>query len=210
MLTPADIAATLLQVEAVKLRTDPPFTWSSGLKSPIYCDNRALLSFPAERRIIIDGYKQLIAEHFPDFDVLAGTATAGIPWASFLALELNKPLVYVRSQAKAHGLEKLVEGRMVKGSRVLIIEDLISTGGSALAASAACQREAEAHVVGVVAIFTYEMKKAQDAFLEAKIPLYAQGNFSTLLQIAEEKKAITTEQRQLISVWSTSPETWMV
>lgn len=209
MLTPADIATTLLQVEAVKLRTDPPFTWSSGLKSPIYCDNRALLSFPTERRIIIDGYKQLIGAHFPEFDVLAGTATAGIPWASFLALELNKPLVYVRSQAKAHGLEKLVEGRVDTGARVLIIEDLISTGGSALAASVACQKEVGASVMGVVAIFTYEMKKAQAAFKEAGLPYYTQCNFSTLLQVAEEKQAITTQQRELIGGWSADPEKWM-
>ena len=127
-----EIAQILLEKQAVKISTDPPFTWTSGMKSPIYCDNRLLISYPEERKKILEGFKNLIAENNLEFDVIGGTATAAIPWAAFLAFDLDKPMVYIRPKPKGHGAGRRVEGTMEKGSRVLIVEDLISTGGSSI------------------------------------------------------------------------------
>ena len=208
MNTAQAIAQLLLKIKAVTLRTDPPFTWTSGIKAPIYCDNRLMVSYPEAYKKVVTGFKKLITENNLEFDVLSGTATAGIPWAAFLAYDLGKPMVYVRPEPKAHGAGKQVEGTMPQGARVLIVEDLISTGGSSLQSAAACQKEYKAKVLGVLAIFTYEMSRAAVAFKEAGLPLYALSNFSTLAEIAEQENYITTEQKNQIMGWSTDPEQW--
>src|SRR3989338_9576666 len=162
--TEEKVAQALLNIKAVQVRINPPFTWNTGLLAPIYCDNRLLISYPKERDLIIKGFKELIVSNNLQFDVIAGTATAGIPWASFLAMELNKPMVYVRAHPKDYGKTKQVEGFMPTGSRVLIVEDLISTGRSSLTSATACQREYNAKIAGVIAIFDYQMERAQQSF----------------------------------------------
>lgn len=198
------IATLLLKKEAVKISIEPPFTWTSGIKSPIYCDNRLMISYPEARREIVDGFKMLIQEKNLDFDVLGGTATAAIPWAAFLAHELKVPMVYIRPKPKGHGAGKQVEGTMKKRARVLIVEDLFSTGGSSIRSAQACQREYDAEVVAAIAIFSYQMKKATDGFTDAKLPFYSLSNFSTLvgeLDISESKK-------ELITKFSDDPAGW--
>jgi len=198
------IAQILLKKQAVKISVDPPFTWTSGLKSPIYCDNRLLISYPQERQKILDGFKQLINDHHLEFDVLGGTATAAIPWAAFLAHELNVPMVYIRPKPKSHGAGKQVEGTMEKGARVLIVEDLFSTGGSSIKSAEACVREYEAEVVGVMAIFSYQMKKCVEAFAESGLKNFVLSDFPTLVQELE----MSDEQKVLISQFSKDPEGW--
>jgi len=199
-----EIAQLLLEKKAVKVETNPPFTWTSGIKSPIYCDNRVLISYPEAVAKIVAGFKQIITEQKLEFDALAGTATAGIPWCSFLAYELKKPMAYIRPKPKEHGATKQVEGVLEKGSHVLIIEDLISTGGSSLGSAQACQREYESKIVGLLAIYTHGLKKAEQVFTEAKIPWFTLTNFSTLvgeLDIAET-------QKELVLEFSKDPPNW--
>ena len=150
------IAKDLLTIEAVFLRPNEPFTWASGIKSPIYCDNRMTMSYPAVRKAIASGLAAQIKEHFPDVEVIAGTATAGIPHAAWVADILDLPMVYIRSKAKDHGKGNQIEGRITEGQKMVVIEDLISTGGSVLEACEAAAREG-ANVLGVAAIFTYEL-----------------------------------------------------
>jgi len=202
------IAKMLLDIKAVKVKVDPPFIWNTGLLAPIYCDNRLLISYPKERSLVVEGFKKLIVENNLQFDVIAGTATAGIPWAAFLAVELNKPMVYVRSQPKDYGATKQVEGFMEKGSRVLILEDLISTGRSSLTSVAACQREYNAQIIGVLAIFNYQMKIAKQSFSEAEISLMTLSNFSTLVQVAVAENYLTEEEKQNALSWGEDPEAW--
>ena len=208
MTTAEKIAHILLDTKAVMLNTNPPFTWTSGIKSPIYCDNRLLISYPDERGQIIAGMKQLVADNNLQFDVVGGTATAAIPWAAFLAYELGKPMVYIRPEPKAHGAGKQVEGRMDRGARVLIVEDLISTGGSSLRSAQACEREYGAKAVGIMAIFTYEMNKAKVAFAAAGIPQYTLSNFSTLIDVATTQNYLQPEQKASVLEWSHDPEHW--
>lgn len=202
------IANTLLDIEAVKVKVSPPFTWNTGLLAPIYCDNRLLISYPKERNLVVDGFKALIKENNLEFDVIAGTATAGIPWASFLASELNKPMVYVRSQPKDYGKAKQVEGVMAKGAKVLIVEDLISTGRSSLTSASACQREYDAEIVAVIGIFNYQMQLANKSFADANIKLFAISNFSTLVRMAFEKKYLTEAEKDSALSWGANPEAW--
>ena len=202
------IAKMLLDIKAVKVKVNPPFTWNTGLLAPIYCDNRLLISYPQQRRVIVEGLKKLIADNNLQFDVIAGTATAGIPWASFLAAELNKPMVYVRSQPKDYGASKQVEGFMEEGARVLIVEDLISTGRSSLTTVAACQKEYNAQITGVLAIFNYQMQVANQSFWEAKIPLMTLSNFSALVSVAVAENYLTEEEKQNALSWGKDPEAW--
>ncbi len=208
--TARSIAEILLSIKAVTLSTNPPYTWTSGIKAPIYCDNRLLISFPKERQEIIDSFKKLITANNLEFDVIGGTATAAIPWAAFLAYELGKPMVYIRPEPKGHGAGKQVEGTMAKNSRVLIVEDLISTGGSSIRSAEACTREYDAPIAGVIAIFTYEMQKAKDAFAAAKIPYYTLSSFSTLIELATEKKYLKPEDKASVLSWSANPSAWGV
>lgn len=202
------IAKMLLAIKAVKVQVNPPFAWNTGLLSPIYCDNRLLISYPKERSLVVQGFKDLIEQNNLQFDVLAGTATAGIPWAAFLATELNKPMVYVRAQPKDYGKAKQVEGFMPTGASVLIVEDLISTGRSSLTSAMACQREYSAQVNAVLAIFNYEMHRAEQSFADAGIKLFALSNFSTLLRVAVEEKYLSKDESDSALSWGANPEAW--
>lgn len=208
--TAEQIAKILLDKKAVTLSTNPPYTWTSGIKAPIYCDNRLLISYPEERRQVLEGFKKIIKENNLEFDVIGGTATAAIPWAAFLAQELNIPMVYIRPEPKGHGAGKQVEGTMENGSKILIVEDLISSGGSSLRSAEACVREYNTKIVGVVAIFTYEMKKAKDGFAEVDYPLHTLSNFSTLVNLASNTGYIGQDEKETVLSWSSDPDNWTV
>lgn len=194
------IAKHLLSIGAVELKPNDPFTWASGIKSPIYCDNRLTLSYPLIRKDIAKGFVQLIRTHYPDVQMIAGTATAGIPHAAWVADLMDLPMCYVRSSTKGHGKQNMIEGKLHKGQRVVIIEDLISTGGSSLAAAKALQEE-QAHVLGVAAIFSYGFAKASTAFAKQNIPCHTLSQFSTLLQIAENDKQLTEDDINKLIEW---------
>lgn len=199
-----EIAQILLEKQAVKISTDPPFTWTSGMKSPIYCDNRLLISYPEERKKILEGFKNLIAENNLEFDVIGGTATAAIPWAAFLAFDLDKPMVYIRPKPKGHGAGRRVEGTMEKGSRVLIVEDLISTGGSSIRSAQACEREFDAKIVAAMAIFTYGFEISKKGFEEFGIPFFTLSDFTSLVEVLD----VSEEERALVLGFSEDPEGW--
>ena len=177
------IAKHLLDIEAVALRPNDYFTWTSGIKSPIYCDNRITMSYPSIRREIAAGMVEVIKEKYPAVEVIAGTATAGIPHAAWVSELLDLPMIYVRDSAKKHGKTNQIEGRVLEGQKVVIIEDLISTGLSSLKVAKAL-REAGAEVLGVVAIFSYELKKAQAAFEEARVEYITLTNYPVLVEEA--------------------------
>lgn len=177
------LAKELLAIEAVALRPNDYFTWTSGIKSPIYCDNRITMSYPSIRREIAAGMVEVIKEKYPAVEVVAGTATAGIPHAAWVSELLDLPMIYVRDSAKKHGKTNQIEGRVLEGQKVVIIEDLISTGLSSLKVAKAL-REAGAEVLSVVAIFSYELKKAQDAFEEAGVEYITLTNYPVLVEEA--------------------------
>ncbi|MEL6141455.1 MAG: orotate phosphoribosyltransferase [Bacteroidota bacterium] len=200
------IAAQLLEIGAVKLQPNHPFTWSSGWKSPIYCDNRIVLSYPEVRTNVQHGLVSL-ANTFDGIDGIAGVATAGIAHGALLADRLNLPYLYVRSKAKAHGRQNLIEGELQKGSRYLVIEDLISTGGSALKACEAL-RQAGGKITGVLAIFSYEFLHATEAFANANVAFQTLSNYSTLLEVAQEKGLIESSAIELLAKWREAPADW--
>lgn len=202
------IASDLLKIQAVFLSPNEPFTWASGLKSPIYCDNRITLSYPKIRREIAKGLAEQIKTSFPDVEVIAGTATAGIPHAAWVAELLDLPMVYIRSKAKDHGKGNQIEGRIHQGQKMVVIEDLISTGQSVLEACEAANREG-ADVLGVAAIFTYELPKGRENFENAKLPLETLTNYSTLLQVALQTNYIGNEDMELLQKWKQDPENWL-
>ena len=177
------LAKELLAIQAVALRPNDYFTWTSGIKSPIYCDNRITMSYPSIRREIAAGMVEVIKEKYPAVEVIAGTATAGIPHAAWVSEVLDLPMIYVRDTAKKHGKTNQIEGRVLEGQKVVIIEDLISTGLSSLKVAKAL-REAGAEVLGVVAIFSYELKKAQDAFEEVGVEYITLTNYPVLVEEA--------------------------
>ena len=177
------LAKELLAIQAVALRPNDYFTWTSGIKSPIYCDNRITMSYPSIRREIAAGMVEVIKEKYPAVEVVAGTATAGIPHAAWVSELLDLPMIYVRDSAKKHGKTNQIEGRVLEGQKVVIIEDLISTGLSSLKVAKAL-REAGAEVLGVVAIFSYELKKAQAAFEEAGVEYITLTNYPVLVEEA--------------------------
>ncbi|MBT2694649.1 orotate phosphoribosyltransferase [Bacillus sp. ISL-55] len=201
------IAEALLEIEAVSLQPDQPFTWSSGLKSPIYCDNRLTLSYPAVRREVANGLKNLISEHFPQAEMVAGTATAGIPHAAWVSELLDLPMSYVRSKAKGHGKGNQIEGKVTEGQKVVVVEDLISTGGSVIEAVEAL-REAGCEVLGVVSIFTYELDKGRQQLSAANITAYSLTDFTTLANLAEEKGLITKGNIDSLAEWRKNPSEW--
>ncbi|MBO0431256.1 orotate phosphoribosyltransferase [Enterococcus sp. DIV0660C] len=201
------IAKDLLEIEAVFLNPTQPFTWASGLKSPIYCDNRITMSYPKVRQEIANGLAKKIKAEFPEVEVIAGTATAGIPHAAWVADILDLPMVYIRSKAKDHGKGNQIEGRIFEGQKMVVIEDLISTGGSVLEACEAATREG-ANVLGVAAIFTYELSKGLTNFSQAKIPLITLTNYSTLIETAREANYINEEELDLLKSWKKDPENW--
>jgi orotate phosphoribosyltransferase len=202
-----EIAEALLEIEAVSLQPDNPFTWSSGMKSPIYCDNRLTLSYPSIRRRVAEGLKTLIVEHFPNVEMIAGTATAGIPHAAWVSELLDLPMSYVRSKAKGHGKGNQIEGKVTQGQKVVVVEDLISTGGSVIEAVAALQ-EAGCDVLGVVSIFTYELEKGKQQLGSANISSYSLTDFTTLASLAEEKGLITKNNLDSLSEWRKDPSEW--
>ena len=194
------IAKHLLDIEAVALRPNDYFTWTSGIKSPIYCDNRITMSYPVIRREIAAGMSEVIKAKFPEVEVVAGTATAGIPHAAWISEVLDLPMIYVRDSAKKHGKTNQIEGRLLEGQKVVIIEDLISTGLSSLKVAKALE-EAGAVVLGVVAIFSYELKKAQDAFAADKVKYHTLTNYNYLIEEAVESDYIKQEDVEKLLEW---------
>ncbi|MBD8068359.1 orotate phosphoribosyltransferase [Bacillus sp. PS06] len=201
------IASHLLDIEAVFLNPNDPFTWSSGIKSPIYCDNRLTMSFPAVRKDIASGLSELIKENFPEVEVVAGTATAGIPHAAWVSNLLELPMVYVRSKAKGHGKGKQIEGKVVEGQKVVVVEDLISTGGSAITAVKAL-REAGCEVLGVVAIFSYQLDAGDQKLQEENVKAVSLSDYSALIEVAVEKELISPDDIESLQSWKSNPSEW--
>ncbi|MCU0367429.1 MAG: orotate phosphoribosyltransferase [Cyclobacteriaceae bacterium] len=205
--TAMPVASKLLQIEAIKLNYKNPFTWSSGWKSPVYCDNRLALSYPDIRNYIKEKLAKVVSTHFPEAECIAGVATAGIPQGVLVADQLNLPFIYVRPKPKEHGMGNLIEGKVQKGQKVVLIEDLISTGGSSLKAAQAAE-EAGFKVIGMVAIFTYGFEVAQENFNQAKIPLTCLSDFNHLLKQAVESKYLGEDQLNYVQSWRLDPANW--
>lgn len=205
-----EIAKNLLKIKAVSLSPEQPFTWASGIKSPIYCDNRLVLSYIEERAAVIREMVRIIKEKFPECESLMGTATAGIPHASICAWEMGLPTGYIRSKAKEHGKGKQMEGYYYPGMKVVVVEDLISTGGSSLQAVEAA-REAGCEVLGLVAIFTYSLEKAKQAFAEAGVPYYTLSNYEELVEAAIEENYIEESSLRKLQKFQKNPSdmSWM-
>lgn len=201
------VAEKLLQINAIKLSPQQPFTWASGWKSPIYCDNRKVLSFPYIRDFIKSEMCSVIFEKFPDADILAGVATAGIAWGAMAADQLKLPYIYVRPKPKEHGLGNQIEGNLEKGQKVVVIEDLISTGKSSLQVCDVL-KAAEVEVIGMVSIFTYGFSVADKAFETAGIPYRSLTNYPTLIELAIEKGIIPPDQQKTLLNWSADPANW--
>jgi orotate phosphoribosyltransferase len=201
------IAERLLDINAVALKPNDPFTWTSGLRSPIYCDNRLTLSYPAVRREIAAGLQKLILENYPNAEVIAGTATAGIPHAAWVSELMDLPMCYVRSKAKGHGKGNQIEGKVEKGQKVVVVEDLISTGGSVITAVQAL-REAGCEVLGVVSIFTYGLDKGKEAFSQEEIISESLTDFANLVEVAIEKGYISKDDQESLLSWSKAPSEW--
>ena len=205
--TAAKVAEYLLQINAIKLKPNEPFTWASGWKSPIYCDNRVSLSYPEARNFIKKALGQIIKEQFSDVEAIIGVATAGIAPGALAADELNLPFGYVRSEAKKHGMGKQIEGDIAPNAKVVVIEDLVSTGKSSLQVvetlkTYGCQ------VLGMASIFTYGFDEAQNAFDNADCKYVSLSNYQTLIQIAIDKGIVLPEQLALLNDWRKSPSTW--
>jgi len=201
------VAEKLLQINAIKLSPQQPFTWASGWKSPIYCDNRRVLSFPFVRDFIKSEMCNVVFEQFSKADILAGVATAGIPWGAMVADQLKLPFIYVRPKPKEDGLGNQIEGFYEKGKKVLLIEDLISTGKSSLEV-AEVLRKAEVDVVGMVSIFTYGFDVATIAFKNAAIEYRSLTNYPTLIDLAVEKGIVTSEEQNTLLNWRRDPANW--
>ena len=201
------IAEKLLQVNAVKLNLHQPFTWASGWKSPIYCDNRRILSFPFIRDYIKSELCNKVFEKFPDAELVAAVATAGIPWGAMVADQLKLPYVYVRPKPKEHGLGNQVEGYFEKGQKAVIIEDLVSTGKSGLQVVDVLKR-AGVEILGMVSIFTYDFPVAKEAFAEAGITYYPLTNYPSLIELAIEKGIVSDDQQEILLKWRMDPANW--
>jgi orotate phosphoribosyltransferase len=202
-----ELALMLLDINAVVLRPNNPFTWSSGWNSPIYCDNRLTLRFPNIRKKISKAFVEIVEKEFPDVEVITGTATAGIPHAAWVAENLDKPLAYVRAKPKSYGLGNQIEGGVDKGQSTLVIEDLISTGGSAMSVIEAL-KFIGADVRGILTIFTYGFDKANERFEEAGIPVFSLTDYTTLIKVAVEKGYIKEEDLDQLNRWRANPEKW--
>jgi len=205
--TAIQTAEFLLQIKAIKLKPQDPFTWASGWKSPIYCDNRKTLSYPKIRNYLRQQMLEHIQEEYGNIDVIAGVATGGIPLGVLVAQDMGLPFVYVRSQSKAHGLENTVEGVLEAGQSVVVVEDLISTGGSSLKAVSAI-RAAKANVKGMIAIFTYGFQQAEEAFKKENCPVFTLSNYNTLIDKALEEGYVGKKDLDLLSQWRINPDKW--
>ena len=204
------IAKDLLSIGAVFLRPEQPFTWASGIKSPIYCDNRLTLTAPEVRNHVEEGLAELIRQHYPEVEVLMGTSTAGIAHAAITATILNLPMGYVRSGSKDHGRGNQIEGKLEKGQKVVVVEDLISTGGSCIEVVEAL-RNAGADVLGIVSIFTYGMQKGLDRLAAAEAKNYSLSNLDALVEVAAEEGYIKAEDKERILKFRNNPsdESWI-
>jgi len=200
-------AKQLLSIKAVKLNPSQPFTWASGLKSPIYCDNRKTLSYPVVRTAIRDGLVEMVKTHYPNVEVIAGVATGAIAQGALVAELLGLPFVYVRSEEKKHGLTNMVEGVVESGQKVVVIEDLVSTGQSSLKAVQAL-RDMGCEVLGMVAIFTYNFTIAQQRFEEAKVSLHTLTNYNTLVEEAVNENYVKDSEMETLNQWSKDPAAW--
>lgn len=201
------VAESLLQIKAIKLQPKNPFTWASGLKSPIYCDNRITLSHPSIRTYIRQKLAEVVQEEFGSVQMISGVATAGIPQGVLVAQDLGLPFSYVRSDAKSHGRQNQIEGEVHEGQRVVVVEDLISTGMSSLKAVKAL-REAGCTVVGLISIFNYGFDSAIENFKEAKCRFVSLSSYDTLLEVAAEKGFILDSEIELLKKWRANPEEW--
>ncbi len=201
------IAKELLRIKAIKLQPNDPFTWASGWKSPIYCDNRKALSYSDIRTLIKTAFADLARQMYPNVDVIAGVATGAIAQGALVADLLEKPFIYVRSAPKDHGLANLIEGDLKAGQSVLVIEDLISTGGSSLKAVEAL-RNAGSNVLGMLAIFTYGFQTAEDAFGNANVKLTTLSNYFDLIDAAVESGFVTSADIETLKQWRANPSTW--
>lgn len=201
------VAEFLLQVKAIKLSPNKPFTWASGIKSPIYCDNRVTLSYPNIRTFMRQAYAESILDHFGKPDVIAGVATGGIAQGALIAQELGIPFIYVRSSVKEHGMGNQIEGYFEKGQKVVVIEDLISTGGSSLRAIAAL-RDAELDVRGLVAIFTYGFDIAHENFANAECPYVTLSDYNSMIAEALDSNLISQDDMDSLKRWRDNPSTW--
>lgn len=200
-------AIELLKIKAVKLQPQTPFTWASGIVSPIYCDNRKCNGYPEVRNMIKNAFVGIVCQEFGGADVIAGVATAGISWGILVADILNKPFIYIRSAPKDHGLENLIEGELQSGQKVVVIEDLISTGGSSLKAVEAI-RKAGGEVLGMAAIFTYQLEEAAQRFALSDCKLFTLSNYTALLDVAVEQEYVSESDLKNLSEWRKSPRTW--
>jgi orotate phosphoribosyltransferase len=205
--TAGKVAAMLLKIEAIKLNTSKPFTWSSGWKSPIYCDNRLSLSYPEIRTTIKEGLVQAIRENFFTAESIAGVATAGIAQGALVADAMNLPFLYVRPKPKDHGMENLIEGKVTKGQKVVVVEDLVSTGGSSLKTTQAL-RDAGFQVLGMVSIFSYGFDLATRNFYEANMSLISLSDYTHLISYAQEHKLINSDQLTSLKAWRVDPANW--
>ncbi|MFS7199572.1 orotate phosphoribosyltransferase [Carnobacterium divergens] len=201
------VAQDLLEIKAVSLSPNEQYTWASGIKSPIYCDNRITMSYPSVRREIAKGLAELIKRDYPEAEVIAGTATAGIPHAAWVAELLDLPMVYIRGKAKDHGKGNQIEGRITKNQKMVIIEDLISTGGSVIDAAVAAKNEG-ADVIGAAAIFTYELPKGIENFKKHQLSFATLTNYSTLIDVALELGTIEANDLSLLKEWKQDPTKW--
>jgi len=205
--TQIEVTKRLLAIDTIKIQPDTPFTWASGWIAPIYCDNRKVLSYPETRTYICNQFVQLVREKYPNAEAIAGVATGAIAIGVLVAEVMQLPFIYVRSKPKGHGLENLIEGDIQPGTKVVIIEDLISTGGSSLSAAQAV-RNYGAEVLGMLAIFTYNFSLAAKNFQEANIELTTLSNYNLLLKMAYDSGEISDIQLESLNNWRKNPETW--
>lgn len=203
----AEVADKLLEIQAIRLQPDQPFTWASGWKSPIYCDNRLSLSFPKVRTMIKEQLVKSIQHYFPEVESIAGVATAGIPQGALLANDLDLPFIYVRSQSKGHGMKNMIEGKVVPGQKVVVVEDLISTGGSSLKATQDLL-DAGFDVLGMIAIFSYGFEVANQNFEKAGVKLICLCHYEAMLPMAVKRNYITDDALASLSEWRKDPASW--
>ena len=201
------VAKALLDIHAVTLNPDQPFTWASGLKSPIYTDNRLTISYPEVRQAIFNGMVEQIKLHFSEADVIAGTATAGIPHAAWVAQNMELPMIYLRTKPKDHGQGKQIEGVLKEGQKVVVIDDLISTGGSVLNAVRAVNN-AGGKVIGVVSVFTYDLPAAEQNFMANGLKYYSVTDYMTLIKVAKENNQISADHLKSLQEWRKDPLSW--
>lgn len=207
MSTSKHFAEKLLQIKALQINLQKPYVWASGWNSPVYCDNRKVLSFPFVRDFVKSELANMVLEHFPDADVIAGVATAGIAHGVMAADLLKLPFIYVRSKPKEHGMGNQVEGVLEKGQKVVVIEDLVSTGKSSLQVVDVL-KEQGAEVVGMCALFTYGFPVADEGFAKAGIPLHTISNYTALMEVAEDLKIVAPENKTLLAQWREDPANW--